>query len=231
MKDKSINIPINKWSENDRPREKLLNKGVSALSDAELIAILIGSGNRQESAVDLSKRILLSSKNNLDLLGTFSIEQLTEFKGIGQAKAISIVAALEIGRRRNVSKALEVKSIKSSKDAFNILSPVLSDKTKEEFWVVYLKKNVVSGMALISSGGLDASMVDIRVLMKKLLEKEATSFVVAHNHPSGNKQPSESDKQLTKKIFDAANMLNIRLLDHIIVAKQSYFSFVDNGIL
>jgi len=223
-------IPINEWASDDRPREKLLNKGVASLSDAELIAILIGSGNRDESAVDLSKRILNAAQNNLDELGKHSIQDLMLFKGIGEAKAISIVAALEIGRRRNVSKALDKKKITSSATAFDILSPILSDKNKEEFWVIYLKKNTVIGHEKISSGGLDASIVDIRLLMKRLLEKEATAFIIAHNHPSGNLQPSQSDKNLTTKIKEAASLLNINLLDHIIVAKQSYFSFVDEQI-
>ncbi len=231
MKDKEQNIPINQWSEDDRPREKLLKKGVSALSDAELIAILIGSGSRSESAVDLSKRILLSAENNLNHLGSFSIKNFMKFKGIGEAKAISIIAALEIGRRRNTTKAMEMPKITSSRDAFAILSPLLSDKTQEEFWVVYLKKNTVSGSEQISVGGLDASMVDIRILMKKLLENEATSFVIAHNHPSGNKQPSQSDKELTNNIKAAADLLKLQLLDHIIVAKQDYFSFVDGGLI
>jgi len=231
MKDKEQNIPINQWSEDDRPREKLLKKGVSVLSDAELIAILIGSGSRNESAVDLSKRILLSAENNLNRLGSFSIKDLMKFKGIGEAKAISIIAALEIGRRRNTTKAMEMPKITSSRDAFAILSPLLSDKNQEEFWVIYLKKNTVTGSEKISVGGLDTSMVDIRILLKKLLENEATSFVIAHNHPSGNKHPSLSDKELTQKIRAASELLKLQLLDHIIVAKQDYFSFVDGGIL
>ncbi len=224
-------MSIHQWPENDRPREKLLNKGVNALSDAELIAILIGSGNREESAVDLSKRILSDTENNLNRLGSFSVQDLTKYKGIGQAKAISIVAALELGRRRNLSEALEQKEIRSSQDAFRLLSPQLSDKKTEEFWVIYMKKNSVSGISQISQGGLDTSLVDIRLLMKFLLEKEATAFIIAHNHPSGNLKPSHSDKELTRKIKEAAQLLNLQLLDHLIVGNKKYFSFTDENLL
>ena len=225
-----MKIPINQWSKDDRPREKLLSKGVSVLTDAELIAILIGSGNRQESAVSLSQRILQDSDNNLDALGAFSIKDLMKYKGIGGAKAISIIAALELGRRRNMSVAMERKTIKSSQDAFDILSPKLSDLNTESFWVIYMKKNSVAGLERVSQGGLDGSMVDVRLLMKFLLEKEATAFIIAHNHPSGNLQPSTSDKHLTVKIKKAADLLQIHLLDHIIVAGRNFFSFVDNGL-
>jgi DNA repair protein RadC len=226
-----MKIPINQWSEDDRPREKLLKKGVDTLSDAELIALLIGSGNREESAVALSQRILQAAGNHLDKLGRFSIKELMQFKGIGEAKAISITAAMELGRRRNLSKALERKEIRSSKDAFELLSPYLSDKNTEEFWVIYMKKNSISGINKISSGGLDASIVDIRLLMKFLLEKEATAFIIAHNHPSGNLQPSRSDKDLTQKIKEAAKILNLQLLDHIIAGQKNYFSFADNNLM
>ncbi len=226
-----MKIPINRWSENDRPREKLMHKGVNALSDAELIAILIGSGNREESAVDLSKRILSDAQNNLDKLGTYTVQNLTKYKGIGQAKAISIVAALELGRRRNLSEALKQEEIRSSFDAFQLLSPLLSDKNIEEFWVVYLRKQKVTGISQISQGGLDSSLVDIRLLMKLLLEKEATEFIIAHNHPSGYVQPGESDREITLKIKEAAYTLQIQLLDHIIVGRKKYFSFADQNLL
>ena len=226
-----MKIPINKWSEADRPREKLLTKGVRALTDAELIAILIGSGNRQESAVALSQRILLAADNNLEALGVLTVKDLIKFKGIGEAKAISIVAALELGKRRNLTQALQRKEIRSSRDAFELLSPNMSDLTTEEFWVIIMKKNQVAGVEKFSAGGLDASLVDIRLLMKLLLEKEATAFIVAHNHPSGNDQPSVSDKDLTRKIKEASKLLQIHLLDHIIVAKRKYFSFADNHLL
>jgi len=226
-----MKIPINQWAADDRPREKLLQKGVNTLSDAELIAVLIGSGNREESAVDLSKRILASAQNNLDVLGRFSLEELMQFKGIGEAKAVSIIAALELGRRRNILKAQERKQIRSSKDAFELLAPHLSDKKNEEFWIIYLKKNRVGGTVQISQGGLDASLVDIRLLMKLLLEKEATAFIMAHNHPSGNQQPSESDIQLTGRVKEAAKLMNLQLLDHLIVTGKDYYSFIDHGVL
>jgi len=226
-----MKLPINQWSEDDRPREKLLSKGVNALSDAELIAILIGSGNKNESAVDLSKRILAEVENNLLRLGTFKVSDFIKFKGIGKAKAISIVAALELGRRRNLSKAFQQKEVRSSQDAFQMFSPKLSDKQTEEFWVIYLKKNTVSGISQISKGGLDSALVDVRLLMKFLLEKEATAFIIAHNHPSGNISPSENDKHLTRKIKEAAKILNMQLLDHLIIGKDDYFSFADKSIL
>jgi len=226
-----MKIPIPQWSEDDRPREKLLQKGVNALSDAELIAILIGSGNRHESAVDLSKRILSEAGNNLNELGRYSIQNLMKFKGIGQAKAISIVAALELGKRRNFSEALKQKEIRSSEEAFRLLSPHLSDKNTEEFWVIYLRKNTVIDVRRINQGGLDASIVDMRLLMKSLLEKEATAFIIAHNHPSGNLQPSRSDRELTRKINDAAQLLQIQLLDHMIISQKKYFSFVNENLL
>ncbi len=224
-------LPITQWSIDDRPREKLLKKGVDALSNAELIAILIGSGNRDESAVELAKRILSEANNNLNELGKYTIKNLMKFKGIGQAKAISIIAALELGRRRNLSGALQRPEILSSKDAFELLHPKLADKNIEEFWVIILRKNKVLGMERISSGGLDASMVDIRLLIKTLLDKEATAFIVAHNHPSGNKNPSKSDINLTSKIKEASQIMNLQLLDHLILAKDDYFSFADERIL
>ena len=226
-----MKIPINKWSKDDRPREKLLNKGVSALSDAELIAILIGSGNTEESAVALSQRILKDTGNNWHELAKLSLKDLMKYKGIGEAKAISIVAALEIGRRRNMSEALERKEVRSSHDAFNLLSPNLTDKSVEEFWVIYMRKNTVIGVHQLHQGGLDNSLVDIRMLLKSLLDKEATAFIVAHNHPSGNLRPSESDRKLTQKIKDAVNYLDISLLDHLIIAGHDYYSFADNSEL
>ena len=224
-------LPISQWSLDDRPREKLLQKGVETLSNAELIAILIGSGNRDESAVELAKRILVEVSNNLNELGKFSIKDLMQFKGIGEAKAVSIVSAMELGRRRNLTSALQRPKISSSLDAFNILHPKLSDLNLEEFWVILLRNTNVLGIEQISVGGLDTSMVDIRLLMKTLLTKDATAFIAGHNHPSGNKMPSKSDKALTQKIIEASKLLNIRFLDHIIVAKNDYFSFADEGLI
>jgi len=223
--------PITQWSKDDRPREKLLEKGVAALSNAELIAILIGSGNTTETAVGLSQRILSDVDNDLHRLAQLSLTELMQYKGIGEAKAISIIAALEIGRRRNLSKALERKTVSSSQEAFELLAPNLSDKTKEEFWVILMKKNTVTGVEQLHQGGLDSAVVDIRLLIKRLLEKNATGFIIAHNHPSGNLTASRSDIDLTKKIKEAAKLMNMQLLDHLIIAGMKYFSFADEGIL
>lgn len=223
-----MKIPINQWSKDDRPREKLLQKGVVALSNAELIAILIGSGNRDESAVSLSQRILKDAENNWHRLAKLSLKELMQYKGIGEAKAISIVAALEIGKRRNMSEALERKEIRSSRDAFELLAPNLSDKNIEEFWIIYMRKNTMSGVEKLYQGGLDNALVDIRLLLKRLLEKDATAFIMAHNHPSGNLKPSKSDKDLTKKIKGATDYLNLHLIDHLIIAGNQYYSFADH---
>ena len=226
-----MKIPINQWSKDDRPREKLLKKGVAALSNAELIAILIGSGNRETSAVGLSQIILNDAANNWHQLAKWSLNDLMQYKGIGEAKAISILAALEIGRRRNLSEALEQKTIRSSQEAFNLLAPNMTDKSVEEFWVIIMKKNTVTGIEQVHQGGLDSSLVDIRLLLKLLLEKEATAFIVAHNHPSGNLQASEADRNLTRKIKAAVAYLNLQLLDHLIIAGNSYYSFADHNAL
>ena len=223
--------PITQWSKDDRPREKLLEKGVAALSNAELIAILIGSGNTTETAVGLSQRILSDVDNDLHRLAQLSLTELMQYKGIGEAKAISIIAALEIGRRRNLSKALERKTVSSSQEAYELLAPNLSDKNKEEFWVILMKKNTVTGVEQLHQGGLDSAVVDIRLLIKRLLEKNATGFIIAHNHPSGNLTASRSDKDLTKKIKEAAQLMNLQMLDHLIIAGMKYFSFADEGIL
>jgi len=223
-------LPISKWSLDDRPREKLLKKGVEALSDAELMAILLRSGNKELSAVELAQKILASAGNNLNQLGKFSLKDLMKFKGVGDAKAMSIIAALELGRRRNLTAAIQNKTITSSKDAFKLLHPVLADKNTEEFWLLSLKKNSFKQLSKINKGGLDASLVDIRLLMKTLLDQEATAFIVAHNHPSGNLNPSESDKNLTRKIKEASQLLNLQFLDHLIIAGDQYYSFADEGI-
>ena len=223
-----MKVPINQWSKDDRPREKLLQKGVAALSNAELIAILIGSGSRDESAVSLSQRILKDTENNWHQLAKLSLKELMQYKGIGEAKAISIIAALEIGKRRNMSEALERKIINNSRDAFELLAPNLSDKNVEEFWVIFMRKNTISGIEKLHQGGLDNTLVDIRLLLKRLLEKDATTFIIAHNHPSGNLKPSASDKDLTKKIKDATGYLNLHLFDHLIIAGNQYYSFADH---
>ena len=232
MQEKIVPFSIKNWSEDDQPREKLLQKGRSALSDAELIAILIGSGNRNESAVDLSKRILAFANNNLNELGKLSIKQLTEFKGIGEAKAITIVAAMELGRRRRIEEALEKNQISSSANAFELLQPIIGELPHEEFWIIYLNNsNKVIQTIQLSKGGITGTLVDIRLALKVALEVVATSIILAHNHPSGTLNPSEADKQLTQKLKTASESLDIKILDHLIITEKAYFSFADQGLL
>ncbi|WP_348799394.1 RadC family protein [Flavobacterium adhaerens] len=224
------NFPITHWSEDDKPREKLMLKGKSVLSDAELIAILIGSGSRNESAVDLSKRILASVDNNLNALGKLSLTQLTNFKGIGEAKAISIIAATELGRRRKNEEVIELDKITSSKAVFEIMQPIIGELPHEEFWVLYLNNsNKVLFKTQLSKGGLTGTMVDVRIVFKIALEQNATAIILAHNHPSGKLLPSDADIQLTQKLKNAGKELDIPVLDHIIVAERGYYSFVDEG--
>ncbi len=230
MKEKKL--PITSWSHDDRPREKLLEKGNTALSDAELIAILIGSGSREESAVGLAKRILQHNKNNLNQLARLSINELKQFKGIGEAKAVSIVASLELGRRRRLETALEIPKITTSSDAFELVQPILGDLNHEEFWVIYLNNaNKVLGKKQLGKGGFTGTVVDIRVLYKNALEISATSIILSHNHPSGKLKPSQSDLDLTLKIKEAGRVLDIQVLDHLIVAGNLYLSFADKGII
>lgn len=192
--------PINQWAEDDRPREKLLLKGKSVLSDSELLAILIGSGSRNESAVQLCQRILKSVDANLNQLGKLSISQLVQFKGIGEAKAISIIAALELGRRRREEDVIERKKITSSKAVFDIMQPIIGELPHEEFWVLYLNNsNKVIHKTQISKGGITGTVVDTRIVFKTAFENHATSIILCHNHPSGKLEPSEPDKQITKK--------------------------------
>ena len=224
-------FPITNWSEDDKPREKLMLKGKGALSDAELIAILIGSGSRNESAVDLSKRILKSVDNNLNALGKLSISQLMNFKGIGEAKAISIIAALELGRRRRSEEAVELIKITSSKMIFEIMQPIIGELPHEEFWIVYLNNsNKILSKSQLSKGGITGTLVDIRLVFKMALEMGATGLILCHNHPSGTLVPSDADKQITKKLRTAGDSLEIKVLDHLIVTEFNYFSFVDEGI-
>lgn len=224
-------FPITNWSEDDKPREKLMLKGKSALSDAELIAILIGSGSRNESAVDLSKRILGSVHNNLNALGKMTLQQLMNFKGIGEAKAISIMAATELGRRRRAEDAIELKKITSSKMIFELMQPLLGELPHEEFWVLYLNNsNKVLFKSQQGKGGITGTMVDVRLVFKTALELCATSVILCHNHPSGTLTPSEADKQITKKLKAAGVSLDIQVLDHLIITENGYFSFNDEGI-
>ena len=202
------------------------------MTDAELIAILIGSGNRQESAVALSKRILVSVDNNINQLATLSVSKLMQFKGIGEAKAVSIITALELGKRRHFEQLLEKPIIKSSTDAFKIMQPFIGDLPHEEFWVLYLNNsNVVMSKEQLSKGGLTATMVDVRLLFKKAIELASVAIIVCHNHPSGKLKPSNSDIQLTNKIKTSGVTLDIKLLDHLIITQKDYFSFADNSVL
>lgn len=226
------NLPISQWAEDDKPREKLMLKGKSQLSKAELIAILIGSGNRELSAVQLSQNILTSVNNNLAELSRLSIKDLMKFKGIGEAKAISIVAALELGKRRLGEGVFEKKKIKSSEDAFHIMYSELSDKHFEEFWILLLDRaNQVVRKLNISEGGMAGTVADPKKIFKLALENNASSMILAHNHPSNNLKPSENDIQLTNKLRDAGKLLDLQVLDHIIIGNDSYFSFADESMM
>ena len=223
--------PINQWAEDDRPREKFLLKGKSALSDSELLAILIRSGSRNESAVQLCQRILYSANNNLNQLGKLSIKQLTEFKGIGEAKAISIAAALELGRRRRAEDAVELEKITSSRSVFEIMQPIIGELPHEEFWVLYLNNsNKVIHKAQLSKGGITGTVVDSRIIFKTALEYNATSLILTHNHPSGKLFASNADREITKKIKLAGKQLDILVIDHIIITETGFYSFNDEGI-
>ncbi len=225
-------FPITNWSEDDKPREKLMNKGKASLSDAELIAILIGSGSRNESAVQLSKRILSSVDNNLNALGKLSLQQIMNFKGIGEAKAISIQASMELGRRRRAEEAIELKKITSSKSIFEMMQPIIGELPHEEFWIIYLNNsNKVVSKSQLSKGGITGTLVDVRLVFKNAIEIGAVSIILIHNHPSGALQPSEADKQITRKLKLAGESLDIKILDHLIITETNYFSFADEGIL
>ncbi len=225
-------LSIKEWSLDDRPREKLLGKGISALSNAELLAIIIGSGTHDESAVELSKNILSSANNNLSELGKRSIVDLQKHKGIGQAKAISIIAALELGRRRKLSESIQREKITSGRDIYKIFQSLLGDLSYEEFWLILLdRSNKIIHRQKISQGGITGTVADVRIILHLALEKLASSIILCHNHPSGQSMPSEADISLTKKIKESANIMDIALLDHIIVTEGGYYSFADEGIL
>jgi len=225
-------LTIKAWAEEDRPREKFALKGKSSLSDAELIAILIGSGNTEESAVELSRRILNAVRNNLNELGKIELSELMKFKGIGEAKAITIAAALELGRRRMLAEIMKNPKITSSADVYAIMSPLLSDLKHEEFWVLILNQaNKVIHKSKVSSGGVASTVADSKLIFKPALEKLGSSIILCHNHPSGSLTPSTADIQLTKKNVEAGKLLDIRIVDHIIVANNKYYSFADEGMI
>ncbi len=225
-------LRIKELAEEDRPREKMLLKGVSSLSDAELIAILIGSGNKKETAVQLSQRILSSVSNNLNALGKLSIKDLTAYKGIGEAKAITIAAAMEIGRRRGLSEPLEREAVRSSKDAFMIFYPMLCDLPHEELWIALTNQaGKVIKKAQISRGGIGGTSADLRFIMKTAINDPCSGILLCHNHPSGNIQPSTQDDTLTSRLDKAAQLMGIKLLDHIIISDKYYYSYADEGRL
>jgi DNA repair protein RadC len=225
-------ISIKSWAEEDRPREKLSGQGRRALTDAELIAILIGSGSRDETAVELSKRILHHYDNDLNKLGKAGISELSKFKGIGEAKAISIIAALEIGRRRGDSEIKVLDEVKSSRDGYNIMRRHLIDLNHEEFWIMLIgRSNKVLAKELVSKGGLSGTVADPKIIFHMALQHQASALIMVHNHPSGNLKPSREDLVLTKKIADAGRMLDINVLDHLIITDGGYFSFGDEGLL
>lgn len=223
---------IKNWSESDRPREKLLLKGKESLSDAELLAIIIGSGSRNESAVSLCKRIFKENDNKINQLAKLDVKQLMQFKGIGEAKAISVVAAMELGRRRRGEEALERTKVTSSAVVFEVMQPLLGDLPHEEFWIILLNNsNKIIQKFALSKGGITGTMVDLRLLFKNALAFNAVSVILAHNHPSGKLAPSEADLSITKKIKSGASTLDLKLLDHLIITEKSYYSFADEGVL
>jgi DNA repair protein RadC len=229
---KNSSTSIKNWAVDDRPREKLFTKGPLALSDSELLAILINTGNKNKSAVELAKEVMNLGKNNLNELGKLSVNDLMKIKGIGEAKAITLAAALELGRRRQASSSLVKFGIKSSNDIAEYLKITLKDYQLEVFAVVFLNRaNKINHFEIISKGGITGTVADPRVILKKALESDATSIVLCHNHPSGNLKPSKADEELTLKIKEAAKYFDIRVMDHIIVSEDGYYSFADEGML
>lgn len=225
-------LNLKSWAEEDRPREKFASKGKNSLSDAELIAILISSGNREETAVELAKRILSSANNNLHELGKLGLEDLMKFKGVGEAKAITIAAALELGRRRKATEVDVKPQIQSSNDAFNIIVGVLSDLGHEEFWVILLDRaNKVIEKRNISKGGVSGTVADAKMIFKPAIERLASSIILCHNHPSGNMKASNADINLTKKMVEAGKNLDISVLDHLIIGNNVYYSLADEGLM
>ena len=225
-------LTINQWAEEDRPREKMMLKGAEALSDAELLAILIGSGNTEESAVALMQRVLAAAGNDLNRLGKWEIRDFARFKGLGPAKSITILAALELGKRRKLREHAERLTIRSSEDIYHLFHPLLCDLPYEEFWVLLLNQAAkVIDKVRISRGGIDQTTADLRSILREALLQRATQIALVHNHPSGNTRPSNDDLRLTQQARQAAQTMNIRLLDHVIVTDGSYYSFCDEGQL
>lgn len=226
-------VSVKSWAEDDRPREKLIRKGQAALSDTELIAILMNTGTREEMVIDLAKRILASVGNDLVALSRLNVKDLTRFRGIGPAKAVSIAAALELGRRRRDYEAANRGIwVSTSKVAYEYLASSLADLDHEEFWILLLNRaNKILGKHLMSTGGLTGTVADQRIIFKKALEHSACGIILSHNHPSGNPKPSPSDKQLTRRMHNAGQIMDIPILDHLIITESGYFSFADQGLL
>ena len=225
-------LTINQWAEEDRPREKMMQKGAEALSDAELLAILIGSGNTEESAVTLMQRGLAAAGNDLNQLAKWEVRDFSRFKGLGPAKSITIMAALELGKRRNLQERPERAVIRSSGDIYNLLHPLLCDLAQEEFWLLLMNQSArVIDKVRISRGGIDRTVVDVRSILREALLQRATQIALIHNHPSGNTRPSMEDRQLTELVNKAAQTMNIRLTDHVIISDGKYYSFSDEGLL
>src|SRR6187455_3403721 len=223
---------IKEWSKDDRPREKLREKGANTLSNSELLAILINHGNKQKTAVDIAKEVLQLGKNNLGELGKLSVKELMKINGIGEAKAITIIAALELGRRRQANDALDKTQVKDSKDIARYFQSLLQDHTQEVFAVVFMNQaNKINHLEIVSIGGITATIADPRIILKKALEEDAVSIILCHNHPSGSLKPSRADEELTSKIKEAAKYFDIKVLDHMIVSDAGYFSFADEGLL
>lgn len=223
---------IKNWAKDDRPREKLLSLGADALSHSELLAILINHGTKEKTAVDLAKEVLKLGKDNLNELGKLSVKELMKIKGIGQAKAVAIAAALELGRRRQASSALEKQVITSSDEIARYLRPILKDYRHEVFAVLFLNRaNKINHFQIVSEGGITGTVADPRIILKKALEEDAVNIVLCHNHPSGSLKPSRADEELTKKIKEAARFFDITVMDHIIVSEDGYYSFADEGLL
>lgn len=228
----SHKLSIAQWALEDRPREKMMEKGAEALSDAELLAILIGSGNTDESAVALMRRLLVSCDNNLNSLAKWEVRDYSQFKGIGPAKSITIMAALELGKRRKLQDAKERQRISCSKDIYDLFQPIMCDLEQEEFWVLLLNQATkLIDKIRISAGGIDGTYTDVRTILREALLHRATQIAVVHNHPSGNSSPSQPDKTLTEHIRSAAGTMNIRLIDHVIVCEDKFYSFADEGLL
>lgn len=226
------NLNLKSLSEDDRPREKMISKGKESLSNAELIAILLGSGNSKKNAVELAKELLLRNENSLNNLSCNSINELTTFEGVGPAKAVSIMAGLELSRRKLLEESKQIKKVSSSNDAYQILSPWFLDKDVEEFRLILLSRsNTVLSTELISSGGKSGTVVDGKIIFKKALMFEASAIILAHNHPSGNVSPSIQDKQITRKLIEFGKLIDCPVLDHLIIGRKNYFSFADEGIL